>query len=632
MLAPSLAKPPSHDEIMAFLETSPKRVLLREGAESFVKMGLKVGIKALDLREREKLEIIIAKLREASLSSAFKEDVEKILEVFILGEKFLQSSYSKVISEIPNFLQREDFPPFLKTEVLIIATNCHQALENVEEAFETASLAVKMADVEGNEWRRIHAMTRLANAIFLQRNYSLAESMFRHLRNINSFDDDFYVFLFANNLGASLFHQGKIKEALKELETALLYADTGKTSNIMRGIIHQNIGEANLILNRTEDAKTHLLESKRLLEQDYSVQIIHLADTLLLLVETLTLRNEMKEVSAILSEFRELLVQSPDNIAVRTRYLTGKAIFELSRANFTFATELLRKGVELEEGKIQNPNLLLWRLHAFVSLILYQFSRDRAHLEVAKKRILKLKEIGLKSSYAHLLAQIHYLCTLLGYFSRDKDMFTTELKNAKMYAKMLPSSLKKRYLILLNSLDYPSGDPVHLSLEDIFQIALPIEWGNHEVIPKHEGSIDHVALFSIKDFVGPEILFDSGKIDDRDFIYRQGAFLVALIGVGDLYAEGFWGPMPTPNPEYVVYVRTKKVPNSLSSDPRKDKWTYLLLTFFSHETASSSTRIALSLKKSSEEVFASIRNHQEVKETKWREWLAKLEEEIPMKK
>ena len=631
MLAPSLARPPSHSEIVAFLDTGPEMELPLEGAEELVEMGLRAGIRALDLRDREKLVRIMTKLQELPFPKGIRKEVEQILGVFSLGEKFLRSRFSEVINDAFKFMNRKDLPPFLQVEILIIATNCHLALENVENAFELATLAVKTADAEGNEWRRIQAMTRLANATFSQRNYSLAESMFRHLRSITPFEDDFYVFLFANNLAASLFHQGKIQEALKELEIALIYADKENTGNVMKGIIHQNIGEANLILNRTQEAKIHLLKSKELLEQDHTVQVIYLADTLLMLVETLTLRNEVEEVSNVLNEFKKLLARFPkDNIPLRTKYLTAKAIFELSRANFSFAAHLMEKGLELEGERIRDSNLLLWRLHAFISLILYQFSKHPRHLEIAKKRIAKLEEVGSKSSYAHLLAQIHYLSTLVGYFSRDEQVFTKGLDNARAYAEMLPPALRKRYMLLLNSLDFSSGDPVILSLEDIFQIALPLEWGNHEIERKGHGTIDHVALFSIEDFMGPEILFDGGKIQDRNFLYRQGAFLVALIGAGDLYAEGFWGPMPTPNPKYVVYVRAKRMKNSRSSDPRKDRWTYLLLTFFAREAVSSSSKVALSLKKLSEHFFSSIKEHGEIQKTKWEEWIRSLGEHIEM--
>ena len=631
MLAPSLAIPPSHNEIAFFLDHGIETELSIEGAKQLATMGLKAGIRALDLRDREKLLKIIAKMREIPFPVEISKDVEQILEVFSIGEKYLQSRFSEALSHISMLLDEENFPPFLQVEILIIASNCHFALENVEKAFELATTAVKTADATGNEWRRIQAMTRLANATFSKRNYRLAESMYRHLRTIIPFEDDFYTFLFSNNLAASLFHQGKIQEAIKELEIALFHADSGNVGDIMRGIIHQNIGEANLILNRTEEAKNHLLKSKKLLEQDSSIQVIYLAETLLMLVEALTLRNEVEEVSKVLDEFRKLLARFPkDNIPLRTKYLTAKAIFELSRANFSFAAQLIKKALELEEEKIRDSNLLLWRLHAFISLILYQFSKHPKHLEVAKNRIEKLKEVGAKSSYAHLLAQIHYLSALVGYYSRDKQMFTNGLDNARAYAEMLPRALRKRYLILLNSLDFSSDEPIVLSLEDIFQIALPLEWGNHEVERKSQETIDHVALFSIEDFMGPEILFDEGKIQDREFLYRQGAFLVALIGVGDLYAEGFWGPMPTPDPEYVVYVRTKKLRNSRSSDPRKDKWTYLLLTFFAREGVSSSAKIALSLKKLSEHFFSSIEEHEEIQRSRWERWIKSLEENLEM--
>jgi len=625
VLAEYLRYPPTKNQLRRFAYASTEQLISELDETKFYEI-IQIGIYSADILNMEFLTKARNVLKSYSPLDHQRTLKKRISRLFKLYELFQNSYFEKIEKEGIKFLNSLPKREILRIEVNILLALISIILRKYQEALQYARVALELSEKFDLPWRKSVSLLLIANSHYQEGKFLLSESIMEYILETIDYEDHFINFVLRNNLGLLYYHLGKFDKAYKYLTNAYkeyknVYPPAG-----FENVILQNIAKASISIGDLETAEKNLLKSLEISmrnSQDPSNYAI--TNTLLLLSQLYGYLGETSKLKRVIRYCEKLKNNSPSfNYQIdRTRNIIlayhkmmtgdfGSAKKILDKINFDFTNDI--------------KDLMLWEVKIYVDLILYAFTLNRNYLADATKCFNALESIEgiIDSSLTN--SQIVLLKVFYYYAIQDVDEMIKEIDRLHGLLNQLHDESRNEFIKIINYVESKEEALPILPLSLFFKLSLFINW-RRSVVPEKidlAKPID-IVFYTIKDFIGPYPMYQLFNKFEHDFILKQGAFLTTLVGGGDQYNEGFWGPMPTSDPNIVAYVGTKKLydPDADVKDERKPDWTYALLVFFVDEKTMHDQLIRKKIYDSSMDFYSRFKSIKEITEKKFRKWAIK---------
>ena len=550
-----------------------------------------IGIRFLDFSMTIELEKFLIKFKQEAFSTNLNTEYNEMVRILQAGVKHLKWRNNEAEEDLKVLrIRRRSLRDYIKLERDILLVSIQIALGKHQATKSKFKETLSMAKVLNTTWREIMILVRHGLYHFTVIDVSSALERLEMAYQKLNYDDPQLEMLILNNLGVGYRLAGEYEKSIEFFKKGIeIQERIAKPSNYLRMLIFQNFAIMLLGIHRYREAIQYIEKSisEINLSNEHPLLLDQFAYGIVLLIQAHFLNGTLKHIPSAferLEEAKPRLLEG-GQIGAMLSFHLAEALVELSRGNiFSTNVSLLKLLETLEtipdKKRYYKVSWFSWNLLIYTNFMLFQINNNPKYLEEATEKITRLEQSFSIPQNPIAKGNIILLRSILACLSKSDNL---EIKAAKVLLEELGHipQLHDFFSSLEKAIQYSFRLPLVESLKEIVYIVFYSNLTYYDIARLEivEAKVHGCGLYKFGD-LGPELVYYKGAEFALSEIQRTGVFLISLIGIGDKYLEGFWGPLPTSIEGFLGYVVTKVVKDSRMSDPRMAGHVYTALVFF----------------------------------------------------
>ncbi|MFW9994901.1 MAG: tetratricopeptide repeat protein, partial [Candidatus Odinarchaeota archaeon] len=400
-----------------------------------------------------------------------------------------------------------------------------------------------------------------------------------------------------NNIGVVYELRGEYELAIECYEISLaIQKELG--NKLVVAVLKANIGSTCIPLEDYQKALKFLKESLELIQEVHNDY--HYSNMLVLMIDLLLAADfESEDVKKYLEQLEKLHVAHEDNLLIKTRYECAKAL--VLKTNDRLIDKMKAQAIfeQIVQSKVLKLDITVRALLNLVDLLLLEF-KSTENVEILHKveqLITRLLTIGKEQK--NYLVQIKALLLkskleVLNLRITEAEEFLEQAKlicEDKGLTKLTMAVIEEQESLISKRKDWKDlvkekiSYQERLELTEIDTTLTRMIKNRLEVIDEYDeivGSftVDKISFIVFKfSNAGADVAL-SLNVPESDEFGKCTAFMavsfITMLGQGDQYHEGLFGPFPIPVKGYSSIIFSKVITDSTQTDRRLSGKNYSL--------------------------------------------------------
>ena len=597
-------------------------------------MWFYTGIRFLDFSMTVELEKFLGRFKQEVFSSNLNAEHNGMLRILQAGIKLLKWKSEEAEGDLKGLrMKRGALHDYIKLERDILLVSIQIALGKHRAMRSRIEKIFSMTRALNTTWREIMILVKNGLYHFSTLDVSSAVESLEAAYQKLDYDDPQLELLILNNLGVGYRLMGKYEKSIEFFQKGIeIQERIAKPSSYLRMLVFQNFAIMLLSVHKYQKAIEYIERSvsKVNLSNKYPLMIDQFTYGIVLLIQANFLNGTLARIPSIFKQLEDLkpTLLEVGQSGIMISYHLAEALVELSRGNIFSANTILLTLLEKiettsDKKRYYKVSWFSWNLFIFTNFMLFQINGDPKYLEEATEKISKLEQSFSTLHNPIASGNITLLKLILAFLckSRNLDVQTAELLFEQF--RHVPQ-LHDFFNTLQKVIQHSSRLPLVESLREIIYIVFYSNLTYYDIkrLEIIDSKVHGCGLYRFGE-LGPELIHYKGAEFAFPEIQRTGVFLISLIGIGDKYPEGFWGPLPTSIEGFLGYVVTKISKDARMSDPRMEGHTYTALVFFIPDHANLYPEDIQNLKAVGRRFYEEIDDLSKFSAHKWEDWTRK---------